>query len=78
MHDEAALRPKEQAVETNPSLVVSAEIGLTVCHEYDKLRKRLLILGVTEETLALRGLEALENERIPVSRMIEPHRMERF
>jgi hypothetical protein len=78
MHDEAALRVGTAGAIKHPALVTSAAIGLTVCHEYDKLRKRLLILGVTEERLALHGLEALEIEQIPVQRMVEPHRMDRF
>jgi hypothetical protein len=78
MHDEAALRPGTAGVVKDPALAMSAAIGLTVCHEYDKLRKRMLILGVSEEQLALHGLEALEIEQIPVDRMVQPHRMERF
>ncbi len=78
MHDEASLRPGTIGAEKHPALTLSAEVELMVCHDYDKLRKRLLSLGVSEHTLALRSLEALENEQIPVSRLIEPHRMERF
>ena len=78
MHDEVALRDGTQISSTERKLVISADVDLAVCHEYDKLRKRLLSLGVSEEKLALRGLEALEIEQIPVSRMVEPHRMERF
>lgn len=78
MHEEAALRPRTAGAAKDPVLSISAEVGLSVCHEYDKLRKRLLTLGVTEERLALHGLEALEIEQIPVSRMVNPHRIERF
>jgi hypothetical protein len=78
MHDEAALRPNSAEDGTDPNLSLSALVGLTVCHEYDKLRKWMLVLGVSEEQLALHGLQALENEQIPVSRMVEPHKMERF
>jgi hypothetical protein len=78
MHDEVALRQGGKISATEPRLVISADVDLAVCHDYDKLRKRLLSFGVTEEKLALRGLEALEIEQIPVSRMVEPHRMERF
>lgn len=78
MHDEASLRPGTIGAEKHPALTLSAEVELMVCHDYDKLRKRLLSLGVSEHTLALRSLEALENEQISVSRLIEPHRMERF
>ena len=78
MHDEAALRPGTAGAAKDPALVVSGMVGLTVCHEYDKLRKRMLTLGVTEDQLALYGLEALESELIPVARMIEPHKMDHF
>jgi hypothetical protein len=57
---------------------ISGMVGLAVCHQYDVLRKRMLINGVTEEQLALIGLKGLENEQIPVNRMVDPHRMERF
>ena len=78
MHDEAALRTGTAASAKDPALAISATVGLAVCHDYDKLRKHMLILGVSEEQLALHGLEALEIEQIPVHRMVEPHRMERF
>lgn len=78
MHEEAALRSGTSGAAKHPSLTTSADVALMVCHEYDKLRKKLLILGVSEDTLAYRGLEALEIEQIPVSRLVEPHRMDRF
>lgn len=78
MHDEAALRPGTPGAAKHPALSLSADVALVVCHDYDKLRKRLLAFGVSEQTLALHGVEAIENERIPVSRMVIPHRMERF
>lgn len=78
MHDEVALRPGTSGASKHPALSLSADVALLVCHDYDKLRKRLLAFGVSEQTLALRGVEAIENERIPVSRMADPHRMERF
>ncbi len=78
MHEEAALRPGTAGSAKNPALALSADVELMVCHEYDKLRKRLLGLRVSEGRLALRSLEALEIEQIPVSRLVAPHRMERF
>jgi hypothetical protein len=78
MHDEVTLRAGTTAATQAPALVLSGVVGLTVCHEYDKLRKRMLTLGVTEDRLALLGLEALESELIPVARMVEPHKMDRF
>ncbi len=78
MHEEAALRPGSAGAAKHPALSLSADVALMVCHEYDKLRKHLLALGVSEELLALRSLEALEVEQIPVSRLVDQHRMERF
>jgi hypothetical protein len=78
MHDEVALRADTTGASKHPLLAVSGAVGLTVCHDYDKLRKELLILGVSEDRLALMGLEVLEAEQITVDRMIDPHRMERF
>lgn len=82
MHDEVVLRDASQiqgaSDEAAKLLNISGAVSLTVCHEYDKLRKQLLIAGVSEHRLALLGLEGLEVEKIPVSRMVEPHRMPRF
>lgn len=78
MHDEVALRKGTSIAAKEPLLSTSGDVDLAICHEYDKLRKRLLVYGVTEEKLALHGLEALEIEQIPVSRMVDPHRMGRF
>lgn len=78
MHDEAALRAGTKGAAKAPALEISGMVGLTSCHQYDIVRKRMLINGVSEERLALIGLEGLENEQIPVSRMVDPHRMERF
>lgn len=82
MHDEVILKDAALASPANPEaarlLTASGNVGLTVCHDYDKLRKRLLIAGISEHRLALLGLEGLESEKIPVSRMVEPHRMPRF
>jgi hypothetical protein len=78
MHEEAALRPGTAGAAKDPKLALSADVALMVCHDYDKLRKHLLTLGVSEDRLALHSLEALEVEQIPVSRLVEPHRMGRF
>lgn len=82
MHSEVVLRAPEESLEVTDQqaklLKASADVELMVCHDYDKLRKRLLIAGLSENDLALLGLEALEVERITVKRMVEPHRMPRF
>lgn len=78
MHDEAALRAGTAGAAKDPALEISGMVGLAACHQYDVLRKTMLTNGVSEERLALIGLKGLENEQIPVSRMVDPHRMDRF
>ena len=76
MHDEVALRDESVGGKQHLDLERSAQVELSVCHHYDKLQKHLLLLGVTQDQLALWGLEALESEDIPVSRLVAPHRMD--
>lgn len=51
----------------------SAEIGLTACHEYDKLRKSMISWGVTENRLASIGLEAIEKRATDIRKFVEIH-----
>ena len=51
----------------------TAEIGLTTCHEYDKLRKKLLSWGISENGLSLLGLEAIEERASDIRKFIEIH-----
>lgn len=51
---------------------------MLICHEYDKLRKELLIQGMSEDQLAMLGLQVLEVEQITVQQMVDAHRMDRF
>ena len=51
----------------------TAEIGLTACHEYDKLRKRLGSWGISENALARMGLEAIEERAREVRTFVETH-----
>ncbi|MAR00831.1 MAG: TIGR03982 family His-Xaa-Ser system protein [Oceanospirillaceae bacterium] len=55
-------------------IVKSAEVHLMICHEYDKVRKTMLSLGVSENILAFLGLEALEIHQRTVSEIADPHR----
>lgn len=52
----------------------STDVHLMVCHEYDKLRKKLLVLGLSEDMLSLFGLEATETYQRTVSEISKPHR----
>lgn len=58
------------------NLEKSAQIHLLVCHEYDKTRKKMLMLGLSENILAYLGLKALETGQQPASRIIEQHRFQ--
>lgn len=78
MHEEAALRQQSEETPEVDALRLSADVGMLVCHDYDKLRKRLLIHGMSEDQLAMLGLEVLEVEQITVRRMVDSHRMDRF
>ncbi len=51
----------------------AAEIGLTACHEYDKLRKKMIGWGVTENELASIGLEAIEKRATDIRKFVEIH-----
>ena len=66
----AAARSKEAG---NDSALIAAEVQLTVCHEYDILRKKMLINGVKEDSLSLLGLRTMERRGVPLKDMIAPH-----
>ncbi len=51
----------------------SAEIGLLTCNDYDKLRKRMIVFGVTEAELSLLGLEAIEDKSGDVRGYVRTH-----
>ena len=51
----------------------AAEIALLDCHDYDKLRKRMLVWGVSENKLAAVGLEAMEGKAYELRRFVEIH-----
>jgi hypothetical protein len=62
-------QPSPQAIDE----LRSAELSLLACHDYDKLRKKLLTLGVTEHELAALGLEAIEEKARDVRKFVESH-----
>ena len=63
------LTPNESSVKN----LEAAEVGLLDCHDYDKMRKRMLVWGVSEDRLAAIGLEALESKAYELRRFIEIH-----
>lgn len=62
-------RPNDESIRN----LEAAEIGLTNCHDYDKLRKHMLNLGVSENELAAIGLEAIEERGRDVRHFVETH-----
>ena len=68
----------KRAVSVNPidktiKNLQAAEVGLLDCHDYDKLRKRMLVWGVSEDGLSAIGLEALEGKAYDLRRFVEIH-----
>lgn len=78
MHEEASLRQRSDDTHEREILILSADVGMMICHDYDKLRKQMLIHGISEDRLAMLGLEVLEVEQITVRQMVDAHRMDRF
>ncbi|MDG9670543.1 TIGR03982 family His-Xaa-Ser system protein [Hahella sp. CR1] len=46
--------------ENSPELNKTTKVHLLSCHEYDKTRKIMLIMGLNENVLSYLGLKALE------------------
>jgi hypothetical protein len=51
----------------------SAEVGLTACHDYDRLRKKMLSMGLSSDELARFGLEAIEEKASDVQAFVRDH-----
>ena len=51
----------------------ASEVGLLDCHDYDKLRKRMRMWGVSDAKLSSIGLEALEAKAYELRRFVEIH-----
>ena len=51
----------------------AAEVGLTTCHEYDKMRKEMIRWGLSENALARIGLEAIEERATDIRKFVEIH-----
>jgi hypothetical protein len=51
----------------------AAEIGLISCHDYDRLRKRMKIWGISDNELSFIGLEAIEKNTKDIMKYVEIH-----
>ena len=68
----------KKAVELTPSaasveLLNAAELSLMSCHDYDKLRKRLISWGLDANALSLIGLEAIEEKAYELQHFVQIH-----
>lgn len=63
------VEPSEKAIKN----LEASEVGLLTCHDYDKLRKKLLSYGVSEVQLSMIGLEVMEKKAVDVRRFVETH-----
>jgi len=61
--------PNAQSIEA----LHAAEVGLIECQDYDKLRKRLISLGLSDNDLARLGLEAIEERGADVQTFVKIH-----
>lgn len=51
----------------------ASEVGLLDCHEYDKLRKRMISWGLDGQDLSYIGIEALEEQDYELRDFVEIH-----
>ena len=62
-----------QGNEQNLKELWSSELGLVECHRYDKLRKKLVWYGLTENELAMMGLKAIEINKADLRKIVVTH-----
>ena len=70
----------KKRLELNPSELSAkdlqaTELGLVVCHEYDKTRKKLMKWGLSESHLSELGLEAIGEKNYGLSKIVETHEL---
>ena len=53
----------------------AAEVGLIQCHDYDKLRKKLINLGISDSQLGELGLETIEENAGDVRTFVKIHQI---
>ncbi len=68
----------KRAVELDPTKILirnlqSSELSLMDCHEYDKLRKRMIKWGLDANDLSYIGIEALEEQNYELRDFVEIH-----
>ena len=63
------VEPSELAIKN----LDASEVSLLTCHNYDKLRKKILSFGVSEPQLSMVGLEVMEEKMTDVRHFVETH-----
>ncbi|BFM22474.1 hypothetical protein R50076_35230 [Gilvimarinus japonicus] len=58
----------------NKALEKTSNIHLITCHNYDMVRKKLLVSGVSDDLLAYLNLRALELNQHSAEDLVEQHR----
>lgn len=53
--------------------LMSSELALIDCHDYDKLRKKLIWFGLSENELALLSLNSIEKNKADLTKIVEIH-----
>ena len=57
----------------NAKNLQATEVALIDCHDYDKMRKKLMSLGLVSLDLSSMGLEAIENEAYDLQKIVRIH-----
>ena len=75
MRDHLIAKNRVMVEKTRDSLnkLEMAELALLTCHDYDKLRKKLISKGLSQNDLARIGLEAIEEKKKDLREFIKTH-----
>ncbi len=72
-HYIAKNRVKIEKNDTSLKQLEAAEVGLIDCHDYDKVRKKMKLWGVTDNELSFIGLEVIEKRADDLYEFVEIH-----
>ena len=72
-HRIAKQRVLDRPSELTLSVYEASEIALLDCQDYDIMRKKLMLFGLSENELSLIGLEAIEARSIDLLEVVNIH-----
>jgi hypothetical protein len=72
-HFIAKVAVESNSNEQNVKKLQASELGLIYCHEYDKFRKYLISLGLSDNDLSEMGLLAIEDSRTELNQIVKEH-----